>query len=93
MDRRCRPNVSSTENQKILPGNSNYVNETKYVGKIMMIGDSHIKRMKMGLFNNSFETVQSKIKSFNGAKTQELKHEIIPSLAEQKPDIAVVHIG
>ena len=40
-----------------------------------------------------FETDISYIKSFSDAETQDLMHNIIPSLAKQKPDIAVIYIG
>ena len=59
----------------------------------MVIGDSHIKRIKRNLYDNLFETETSYIKSFSDAETQDLMHNIIPSLAKQKPDIAVIYIG
>ena len=41
MDRRCRPNICTTEkysqNQKIVPGNRTYTSATKYGEKIMAI--------------------------------------------------------
>lgn len=40
-----------------------------------------------------FETDISYIKSFSDAETQDLMHNIIPSLAKQKLDIAVIYIG
>ena len=58
-----------------------------------MRGDSHIKRVKRNLYDNLFETDISYIKSFSDAETQDLMHNIIPSLAKQKLDIAVIYIG
>ena len=40
-----------------------------------------------------FETEISYIKSFSDAETQDLMDNIIPSLAKQKPDIAVIYIA
>ena len=60
---------------------------------IFVVGDSHIKRINRKRFNNSFEKAKSFIKSFPGAKIQELEHSVIPHLNAQKPDVSVIHIG
>lgn len=98
-----RPDVCITEkyiqNQveirtpKIVPGNRTYASTTKYGKKIMVVGDSHIKRIKRNLFNDSFDNAKSYIKSFSGAKIDDMKYYITPSLKEQKPDIAILHVG
>ena len=49
----------------------------------MVTGDSHTKRIKRYLFNNSFKTAKIYIKSFSRAKTQDLRHHITPLLAEK----------
>ena len=59
----------------------------------MVIGDSYLKRIKRNLFKNSFDNAKSFIKSFGGAKTKHMKHYVIASLKEQKPDIIVIHVG
>ena len=58
----------------------------------MVIGYSHLKRIKWNLFKNSFDNAKSFIKSFGRTKTEHMKH-VIPSLKEQKPDIIVIHAG
>ena len=66
IDQKRRPNICTTEkyiqNQKVVPENRTYVNDTKHGNKTMVIGDSHIKRIKRNLFNDSFETAKSYIK-------------------------------
>ena len=37
--------------------------------------------------------MQEIIKSFGVTKTEHMKHYVIPSLKEQKPDIIVIHVG
>ena len=58
----------------------------------MVIGDSHLKRIKRSLFKNSFDNAKNFLKSFGGAKTKHMKHYVILSLKEQKPDIIVIHV-
>ena len=99
-----RPDVCTTEKylenskdlrqrKRTVPGPRSYASATKYGKKVMVVGDSHIKRIKRNLFNNSFENARSYLKSFSGAKTEDMKHYIIPSLNEQNPDVIVIHVG
>ena len=53
----------------------------------MVTGDSHLKRIKQNIFENSFDNARSIIKSFGGAKTEHMKNYVIPSLKEQKPEL------
>ena len=80
--------VTLRKNHRVVPGN-----KTKYGKKIMVIGDSHLNRIKRNLFNNSFDNAKSFIKSFGGAKTEHMKHYVLPSLKEQKPDIIDINVG
>ena len=59
---------------------------------MLVVDDSHIKRINRKIFNNSSEKAKSFIKSFPGAKIQELEHYVIPHLNAQKPDVSVIHI-
>ena len=99
-----RPNVCTTEKylenskdlhqpKRTVPGPRSYASATKYGKKVMVVGDSHVKRIRRNLFNNSFENARSYLKSFSGAKTEDMKHYIIPSLNEQNPDVIVIHVG
>ena len=85
--------VTLRKNQKVVPGNKTYASATKYSKKIVIIGDSHLKRIKRKLFKISFDNAKSFIKSFGRAKTKHMKHYLIPYLKEQKPDIIVIHVG
>ena len=77
----------------IVPGNRTYSSATKYGKKILIIGDSHLKKIRRNIFNDSLINCKSHIKPFGGAKTEHMKYYIIPNLKEFKPDIVVVNIG
>ena len=85
---RKRPNVCTTEksiqNQRgiprkqVVPGVRSYASIAEYG--------------KKG-FPNSFKNGRSFIKSFPGAKVEELQHYVTPHLETQKPDISMIHVG
>ena len=66
--------VTLRKNQSAVPENKTYASATKYGKNIVVIGDSHLKRIKRNLFKNSFDNAKSFIKSFAGAKTEHMKH-------------------
>ena len=55
--------------------------------------DSHIKRLNRKRFENSFEKAKLFIKSFPGAKIEELEHYVVPHLNVQRSDVSVIDIG
>ena len=97
-----RPQVAITEKyintqreppRKVLPGNRSYASTTKYGKKICVVGDSHISRIKKNLFNNSVRNGKAYLSSFRGANIKRLNHFITPTLAEDRPDIVIIHVG
>ena len=78
----------------MVPGNKIYASATKYGKKIVVISDSHLKRIKRNLFKNlKTLLIMSFIKPFDGAKIEHIKHCVMPFHKEQKPDIIVIHEG
>ena len=57
------------------------------------MGDSHIRRIKRNLFNNSLCEGKAHLNGFNGANIKRLDHFITPTLVEDRPDIVIIHIG
>ena len=98
-----RPNISTTERciqtqqqlqkSKVIPGNNTYAGTLREGKNILMIGDSHIGRVKGNKLQNSLDNAKSFVRYFSGAKTEDLHHYIIPSLLKEKPDTVVIHVG
>ena len=93
---RRRPNICTTERyiqtqhqlqkSKVVPGNNTYAGTLREGKKILMIGYSHIRRVKRDKIQNSFDNAKSFVWYFSGAKTQNLHHYIILSLLKKTPD-------
>ena len=58
-----------------------------------MVGDSHIKRIKQNDFNKELRHNKAFLRSFSGAIIKQLRHYIIPTLINDKPDETVIHVG
>ena len=82
-------NRAQIENSAV-PGNKAYSSTTKFSKKICVVGDSHIRRIKRNLFNNSLYEGKARLNGFNGANIKRLDHFITPTLVE---DIVIIHIG
>ena len=99
-----RPNICTTENyllnekqpfkkKQIRSGMRTYADSTKFGKKILITGDSHLKRIKRNKLKNSFKNTKCIMKTFGGAKTEELEHYKTPHLEYEKLDIVVIHVG
>ena len=55
------------------------------------MGDSHIRRIKKNLFNNSIIEGKAHLNSFSGATINRLDHFITPILEEDRPGIVITH--
>ena len=69
-----------------VPASRSYSSTTKYGKKICVVGDSHIRRIKRNLFNNSLCEGKALLNGFSGANIRRLDHFIIPTLVEDRPD-------
>lgn len=77
----------------VVPGQRSYAETVSYGKKVLIIGDSHVRRINRHRINESFDHAKCILKSFSGARIQDLEHYIVPHLSDEKPDIAVIHIG
>ena len=85
---RRRPNICTTERyiqiqqqlqkSKVVPRNNTNAGTLREGKKILMIGYSHIRRVKRGKLQNSFDNAKSFVRYFSTAKTEDLHHYIIP---------------
>ena len=99
-----RPNICITENyllnenqsvkrKPVRPGMRTYADTAIFGKKVLIIGDSHLKRINRNKLKSSFKNAKCIMKAFGGAKIEELNHYITPHLEFDKPDIVVIHIG
>ena len=97
--RKRRPDISITENyikdftQVTIPDNSNCASISKNGHKILVVGDSHVKRIRRIDFNKKLRNGKAYFRSFSGATSKQLDHYIIPSLVDDKPDAVIIHVG
>ena len=80
-------NQRESPKKRVVPGVRSYASATEYGKKVFVIGDSHLKRINRRKFNNSLNNARSFIKSFPGAKVEELQHYVTPH------DISIIHVG
>ena len=65
----------------------------KLFTKSKEIAEKNRQTFRMKKINLFLSSAKSSMKSFIGAKFQDLHHYIVLPLDEQKPDVAVIHIG
>ena len=61
--------------------------------KLLVCGDSHVKRLGKLLINNSLKKSHAVLKNFDGTNIKRLSHHILPYLHEYKRDSVILHIG
>ena len=75
-ERKIRPDVYVTKNYikyfipVATPGNSNYASISKNDHKILVIGDSHIKRIRITSLNKELRNGKAYFRSFSGATSK-----------------------
>jgi len=82
---------SSIPTKEIIKKNS----EEKEKKKVILIGDSHVKRINKELFNFALEKddVKAFLNNFDGATSRKLNHHILPTLHEEQPHMVIIHVG
>ena len=61
--------------------------------KKYVVGDSHIRRIKRNVFNNSLYEGEAYLNGFSAGNIKHLDHFTTPTLVEDQPDIVIIHIG
>ena len=92
VDQRPDRNINSFK-MNTIPGNSSYANIVRNGKKIALFGDSITKRVRGKEMNKHLLNGRAFIKSFPGARSKELNHYIVPTIAEENPDAVVIHVG
>ena len=73
-----------------VPGNSYYASIIKNGRKVLVVGDSYIKRIRRNDCNKELKNRKAIFRSFSGAST---KHYILLPLVHNKADVAIIHAG
>ena len=60
---------------------------------LALVCTSMVSNVNVKTFNNSFRCTSARIRDFRGATIKHLKHHVLPSLADDTPDIAVIYGG
>ena len=97
-ERKKRADTCATENYiknftpVTIPDNSNYASISENGRKILVVGDSHVKRIRID-FNKELRNGKAYFRSFSSATSKQLDHYIIPSLVDDHPDAVIIHVG
>ena len=75
-----------------VPGNSYYASIIKNGRKVLVVGDSHIKRIRRNDCNKELKNRKAIFRSFSGASTNQLDHYILLPLVDNKPDAVIIHV-
>ena len=97
--RNKRPLVCTAENYLknfipfTVPGNRGYASIIKNGRKVLVVGDSHVKRIRRNDFNKDLKNGKAIFRYFSGTNTKQLDHYILPPLVDDKSDAVIIHIG
>ena len=98
-ERKKRPDTCATENYiknftpVTIPDNSNYASISKNGREILVVGDSHVKRIRRNDFNKGLRNGKAYFSSSSGTTRKQPDHYIIPYIVDDKPDVVTIHVG
>ena len=61
------------------------------VHKVLVVGDSHVKKIRRNDFNKKHKNGKAIFRSFSGANSKQLDRYILPLLVDDKPDAVIIH--
>ena len=76
-----------------IPDNSNYASISKNGREILVVGDSHVKRIRRNDFNKGLRNGKAYFSSSSGTTRKQPDHYIIPYIVDDKPDVVTIHVG
>ena len=85
--------ILKISHQLQLPDNSNYASISKNGREILVVGDSHVKRIRRINFNKNLRNGKAYFSSFSGTTRKQPDHYIIPYIVDDKPDVVTIHVG
>ena len=61
--------------------------------KIFVVGDSHLSKIGKKRFKKNVDGANVYFKCFSGANTKQLDYYVVRTLADENPDLVIIHIG
>ena len=98
-ERKRRPDICATEKYfknftpVTIAGNSNYSSISKNGRKILLVGHSHVNRIRRIDFNKELRNGKTYFRSFSGATSKQLDHYTILSLVDNEPGVVIIVVG
>ena len=98
----CRPQAILNQHPEMdtpswlttIPGNNTFADALKHDKKVALFSDSICNRFSAWDINRKIINGQLTKRSFPGATSQDLsEHHIMPTLKNNTPDIAIIHVG
>ena len=74
-----------------VPGNAKYSDTARFKRKMVILGTSMIKGIRMKEFHSYVKNGCSKLRPFPGATVKRLQHYSIPSLMDETPNQIILH--
>ena len=79
--------------RRTVPGNSNYASITAHGKKVVVFGDSLVKRIRGREMSSHVKNGKAFIQYFRGATSKDLYTYVEPTLNNDKPDAVIIHVG
>ena len=79
-------------NKRVVPGRRTYAETLEYGKKVVIFGDSRMKRIDRKKLNQNING-KAVMKNFHGVTLEELEYYVYPTIKKEKPDRVIVHVG
>lgn len=79
--------------QPIRPGENAYNEAVKYGKTTVVFSTSMTKGINVRNFNNNYKLGTARFRRFPGAKSKQLKHYVLPTLTDDKPQVVLLQCG
>ena len=77
----------------VVPGNTDFSNAVKFVGKTYILGTSMIKGVRRKEFNSKLSKCSAQFRPFIGATLKQMETYVKPILNDDTPDVLILHTG
>ena len=79
--------------QRIRPGDNDYNEAVKYGKTTVVFSTSITKGINVRQFNDRYKMGTARFRRFHGAKSKYMKHYVLPTLVDEKPQVVLLQCG